>query len=117
MPAARLDGEEWDKLEAAAADAVTETFEVRSSLRQTEVITIEVKNETNAFAPFRCELVYPSHATFSVTPNHGTMNRRSGEPTEIVVRYTPDAPGVATEATVVFETEDMKKVYRFHGST
>jgi hypothetical protein len=45
------------------------------------------------------------------------MNRRSGEPVEVVVRYTPDAPGVQTVATVVFETEDMKKVYRFIGST
>lgn len=117
VKAERLDGEEWGQLAATAADAVTETYEVQSSPRSTEVVTISVKNETNAFAPFKCELVYPSHATFSVTPNHGTMNRRSGEPTEIVVRYTPDAPGVVTEATVVFETEDMKKVYRFVGST
>jgi hypothetical protein len=116
-PAERLDGEAWDQLQATSADTVTESFELRASVRNTEVVTIPVKNDYNTFAPFRCELVYPSHTTFSVSPNHGTMNRRSGEPVEIVVRYTPDAPGVTSEATIVFETEDMKKVYRFIGST
>jgi hypothetical protein len=117
MPAERLDGEAWDQLQATPADAVTETFEMRASPRSTDVVKIPIRNETNAFAPYRCELVYPSHATFEVSPNHGTMNRRSGEPTEVVVRYKPDAPGVTTEATVVFETEDMKRVYRFVGHT
>jgi hypothetical protein len=115
--AERLDGEAWGELAATAADTITETFELRAAPRQTEVITIPVQNDLNTFAPFKCELVYPSHPTFTVTPNHGTMNRRSGEPTEIVVRYTPDAPGVTTEATIVFETEDMKKVYKFLGAT
>ena len=82
-----------------------------------QVVTILVKNETNAFAPFKCELVYPSHATFSVTPNHGTMNRRSGDPTGVVVRFTPEETGSMAEATLIFETEDMKKVYKFIGST
>jgi hypothetical protein len=116
-PAERLDGEAWSDLIWTSADTVTETFELRAAARSTEVVTIPVKNDLNTFAPFRCELVYPSHPTFTVSPNHGTMNRRSGEPTEVVVRYTPDAPGVTTEATVVFETEDMKKVYRFIGTT
>ena len=44
------------------------------------------------------------------------MNRRSGEPIEMVVRYTPMQSGVVDEAYVVFETEDMKKVYHFIGS-
>jgi hypothetical protein len=115
--AERLDGEAWDQLAYTPGELVTETFEVRAAARSTEVISIPVKNDCNTFAPFRCELVYPSSPTFTVLPNHGTMNRRSGEPTEVVVRYTPDAPGVTSEATVVFETEDMRKVYRFIGST
>ena len=37
------------------------------------------------------------------------MNRRSGDPTEIVVRYSPTDYGPARMAILVFETEDMKK--------
>ena len=49
-----------------------------------------------------------------MSPPNGSMNRRSGEPTEVVVRYTPMETGVINEAYVVFETEDMKKVYHFY---
>jgi len=114
--AARLDGEEWGELNADGAE-LTETFSVRSSPRQTSVTDIPVTNDVNTFAPFRCGLLPGAHASFTVTPNFGTMNRRSGEPTGVVVRYTPIATGDIAEATLVFETEDMKKVYKFIGST
>ena len=115
MPAERLDGQEWGALTITAADPVEQTFEVRASPRQTDVTVIQVKNDLNTFAPFRCAMVPGSDACYTVTPNHGTMNRRSGEPVEVVVRYTPGATG-QYEGTLVFETEDMKKVYHFVGS-
>ena len=115
--AARLDGEEWGPLEVTAKDDIVETFEVRASPRQTHVTDIPVKNDYNTFAPFRCAMIAGSSAAFTVTPVHGTMNRRSGDPTGVVVRFTPEETGSMAEATLIFETEDMKKVYKFIGST
>ena len=45
------------------------------------------------------------------------MNRRSGEPTELVVRFTPSETGRVYESWLVFETEDFKYVYYFNGTT
>jgi len=117
LPAERLDGQEWGELTLTEADQVTEKFEVRASPRQTEVTEIAVKNDYNTFAPYRCALLPGSSAAFSVTPNHGTMNRRSGDPVNVVVRFTPMDTGTVHEAMLVFETEDMKKIYYFTGST
>ncbi|KAL3905491.1 MAG: hypothetical protein SGPRY_010891, partial [Prymnesium sp.] len=113
MPAERLDGQEWGELVITSADPITETYEVRVSPRQTSVTSIIVRNDYNTFAPYRCGLVSGSSSVFSVSPRHGTMNRRSGEPIEVVVRYTPQSPGEVHEAILVFETEDMKKIYKF----
>jgi len=116
-PAARLDGEEWSVAHFTAADDITESFQLRASPRVTNVTTIMVKNDLNTFAPFRCSFVGGSSHSFEVQPHHGTMNRRSGEAIEVVVRYTPEATGDLSEAALIFETEDMKKVYLFNGST
>ena len=115
-PAARLDGEAWGVLDASDTE-VTQTFEMRASPRQTDVVEIPVQNDLNTFAPFQCNFVGGSSDAFSVSPNEGTMNRRSGDPIPVVVRYTPRETGNLAEATLVFETEDMKKVYKFIGST
>ena len=117
LPAQRLDGEEWGELRLTDADQITESFEVRSSPRQTHVTEIPVRNDYNTFAPFRCAFLPGSSNAFSVDPGHGSMNRRSGEPTEVVVRYTPQETGSVAEAMLVFETEDMKRIYSFVGST
>ena len=117
LPAERLDGEEWGELTITESDELTELFEVRSSPRQTHVTEINVKNDYNTFAPYRCALLPGSSPAYTVTPNHGTMNRRSGEPVNVVVRYTPQETGTLAEALLVFETEDMKKIYKFVGST
>ena len=58
-----------------------------------------------------------SPAAFSVTPTAGTMNRRSGDPVNVIVRFSPKQYGEPMSATLVFETEDMKKVYKFTGGT
>ena len=117
LPAERLDVEECGELVITDADPITETFEVRASPRQTVVTVINVKNDYNTFAPYRCSFLPGSSEAYSATPNHGTMNRRSGEPVEVVVRYTPQASGEVLLGTLVFETEDMKKIYKFIGGT
>ena len=137
----------------SATDTFEQVFEVRASPRQTHVETIIVKNDYNTFAPFQCAFTPTSSSAYTVTPEAGTMNRRSGEPIEVVVRYKPMETGVRAEAShttvpialatarvdtlltvacvcmlvfplqvqaegeLVFETEDMKKVYKFIGST
>jgi len=117
MPAERLDGQEWGALVITEDDVVEQTYEMRASPRQTDVREIKVQNMVNTFAPYRCGLLPGSSSAFSVSPNHGTMNRRSGDPIEVVVRFTPSETGSAQEAMLVFETEDFKKLYHFIGST
>lgn len=117
LPAERLDGEEWGALVITDADPIDQTFEVRASPRQTSITEIPVRNDYNTFAPYRCAFYPGSHSAFTCSPNHGSMNRRSGEPVSVTVRYTPQSPGEVMEATLVFETEDMKKIYKFIGST
>jgi len=118
-PAERLDGQAWGAFSASDAERANpeSTFEVKTSVRGTSVTDISVKNDYNTFAPFRCGFTADSSADFSVSPDAGTMNRRSGEPIGVVVRFSPTEFGEAQMATLVFETEDMKKVWTFIGST
>jgi len=117
LPAERLDGQEWGELVVTAADPIEGHFELRTPTRSTSVEEIPMRNDYNTFAPFRCAFLPSSSSAFSVTPSHGTMNRRSGEPTAVVVRFQPMDTGSVHEATLVFETEDMKNIYTFLGST
>ena len=117
LPAERLDGQEWGELVITDADPVEAVFEMRASPRQTAVEVMNVVNDYNTFAPYRCGFVAGSSGAFTVSPAHGSMNRRSGAPVEVTVRFSPEATGSVNEATLVFETEDMKKIYKFIGST
>lgn len=115
-PTARLDGESW--AEATVVGAVQkETTEMRAPVGGVDVANIHVKNEMNTFAPFRCTFSSDTPLEFSVTPTEGSMNRRSGEPTEVVVRFNPKEYGEAKVGTLIFETEDFKSVYTILGST
>ncbi len=116
--AKRLDGEEWGPLEVTSADAILETFSMRTNIGKVDFKEINQQNSFNTFAPFRCAFTEGSDPSFTVTPPFGTMNRREGEPIPVVVRYTPkEATTDAKEATLIFETEDFKAVYKFIGST
>ena len=117
-PTARLDGEAWDEVSFdVSSDEVTQTFEMKAAMRRTAVETILVQNDYNTFAPYQCKFAPGSHPDFSHDPAEGSMNRRSGEPTEITVRFSPKDNGAERVAALVFETEDMKKVYMFIGKT
>ena len=41
----------------------------------------------------RCRFTADTPIEFSVTPTEGSMNRRSGKPTEVVVRFNPKEYG------------------------
>uniref|UniRef100_A0A7S3S7A6 MSP domain-containing protein n=1 Tax=Emiliania huxleyi TaxID=2903 RepID=A0A7S3S7A6_EMIHU len=117
VPAQRLDGEEWGAITLDPAMPPTATYELRASPRNVAVQELDVKNSYNTFAPYRCVFTAGSSPLFSATPNAGTMNRRSGEPVHVIVRFSPTELVAGAEATLVFETEDFQHVYRFIGST
>jgi len=117
VPAQRLDGEEWGALEIDTSAPPTEIYEIRAGIRKTSITEIEVQNKFNTFAPYRCVFTSDSDADFTVTPHSGSMNRRSGEPVEVVVRWTPQAPKDGVTGTLVFETEDFQSVFKFVAST
>lgn len=117
IPAQRLDGEEWGELVITAADRVEATYEMKTQIRRTIVQDISVKNDYNTFAPYRVLFTADSSPEFEVSPSAGTMNRRSGDPLTLTVRFTPADYGEPRTATLVLETEDMKKIWTFVGST
>jgi len=113
QPAPRLDGQEWGPLTAAGGDVVG-TIEMQGN----SVQEIRVANLMNTFAPYRCFFTPDSAFEFTVSPNAGTMNRRSGNPIEVMIRFRPQGMlAKPKEATLVFETEDFKQVWKFVGST
>lgn len=71
----------------------------------------------NTYAPYQCGFTADSPPEFSVSPTEGSMNRRSGDPIEVTVRFQPKASTEGLVGTLVFETEDFKKIYKFIGST
>merc|ERR1719201_2631812 len=114
-PADRLDGEEWAEFQAEDHE-VQEVVELRTNAGGTVVHELRVKNLANVFAPFTCGFAPGASPAFTVSPEAGTMNRASGDPIEVIVRYAPREMGI-TEATLVFQTEDFKKAWKFIGST
>lgn len=115
--AARLDGEEWQEVTAADVEEVEATFSVNARAGGVSLTEILVSNLYNTFAPYQCDFTTDSPTEFSVSPSAGSMNRRSGEPIKLTVRFQPTAYSEPLLGTLVFETEDFKKVYKFIGST
>lgn len=116
-PVKRRDGKEWGEVKAAEEEEVTETFEVKTRINATAITEIDVKNLYIRFMPFRCTFTDDSDPSFSVEPTSGTMERSTGPPVKVVVRYTPTGNKGNVTGTLVFETEEFKFVYKFIGST
>jgi len=117
VPAQRLDGEEWKAIEISNSEPATETFEVRSGVDKTQVTEIEIRNPYITFLPYRCVFTGDSHPAFTVEPASGTMERRTGKPVQVLVRFKPTEMVGGATATLVFETEEFRNIYRFVGST
>jgi len=115
--AARLDGEAWGEISESGSEEVEATYEINAPMNGLSMTDIKVKNMFNTFAPFQCDFTPDSPREFTVSPNAGSMNRRSGEPIEVTVRFEPKSNGPPMVGTLVFETEDFKHVYKFIGST
>lgn len=114
----RLDGQEWGELTASESDPIEETYELYAVPNSPGVLEIPVLNELSAFAPYRCGFVQPAPKGMTLTPSDGVMEKReSGNPVEMVVRFVPEAYSEPLVGTIVFETEDFKKVYKIIGKT
>lgn len=114
----RLDGEEWGELAAGPSDPIEDTIEVFASPSSPGVLEIAVLNEISAFSPFRCGFTSDSPKSMKMTPSEGVMEKReSGHTVDMVIRFTPEAYGVPLVGTIVFETEDFKRVYKIVGKT
>eukprot|EP00188_Purpureofilum_apyrenoidigerum_P000214 Plantae.Rhodophyta-Purpureofilum_apyrenoidigerum.ctg10856.p1 GENE.Plantae.Rhodophyta-Purpureofilum_apyrenoidigerum.ctg10856~~Plantae.Rhodophyta-Purpureofilum_apyrenoidigerum.ctg10856.p1 ORF type:complete len:343 (-),score=53.23 Plantae.Rhodophyta-Purpureofilum_apyrenoidigerum.ctg10856:139-1167(-) len=116
-PAQRRDGKEWGEVKSTGSEEVEATYEVTTKLSQTHVTEIQVKNLYFRFMPFRVGFTSDSHPFFSVEPTSGTMERSSGNPTDLIVRFSPKSLEGDCRATLIFETEEFKFVYKFIGHT
>ena len=66
------------------------------------------------FADFRAAFTADSNlADWTVSPEEGSLSKT---PENFIVRFKPNNPGVS-QATLVIDTEDMKKTWRFIGNT
>eukprot|EP00186_Timspurckia_oligopyrenoides_P000794 CAMPEP_0182443982 /NCGR_PEP_ID=MMETSP1172-20130603/2576_1 /TAXON_ID=708627 /ORGANISM="Timspurckia oligopyrenoides, Strain CCMP3278" /LENGTH=360 /DNA_ID=CAMNT_0024639427 /DNA_START=102 /DNA_END=1184 /DNA_ORIENTATION=- len=113
----RLDGQAWGEAVVKPSDRITETYEIRCNVNSMHVTEISVPNQLNTFLPYRCQFTADSHPAFTASPETGTMERRSGEPVNVVVRFAPIELASNITATLVFETEEFKNVYKFIAST
>mmetsp|Transcript_22104 Transcript_22104/g.51404 ORF Transcript_22104/g.51404 Transcript_22104/m.51404 type:complete len:105 (+) Transcript_22104:955-1269(+) len=95
-----------------------ETYEMYGTPSVPGVLEIEVLNEISAFAPFHVSMTADSPKSMSVTPTTGVMEKRFSEKAvELIVRFTPDAYGIPVIGTLIFETEDFRKVFKIVGKT
>lgn len=97
--------------EGLVAGEVTATLKCAARLDGRGGATFEIQNEFSQYSDFVAGFVAGSHAAFSVDPPTGTLNRRSGDPQEFVVKFQPTAYADAFDATLVVETDDAKWTY------
>jgi len=95
--------------------ADVETVELHTMLNRVTIHEFKLKNEYMGFADFRAAFTADTDPVdWKVEPNEGAL--KSSEATDFIVRFRPQNPGVSY-ATLVIDTEDMKKTWRFIGST
>ena len=90
---------------------------MRANVGQASMETVKIVNPFCTYSPFRCVFTSDSSPSFQCEPEEGTMDRSDGDPTEILVRFRPSEPTDGITATLVFETDDFKYIYKFVGST
>lgn len=99
---------------AVVAGAEEETVVLHAALSRVAVHEFSVKNDFMGFADFRAAFTADSNlGDWQVTPEEGSLSKT---PENFVVRFKPNNPGVS-QATLVIDTEDMKKTWRFIGNT
>jgi hypothetical protein len=75
-----------EKMEVSSTHA---DFEMQCASTDDKELVIEVKPVCMTFEDYYCGFTPDSHPAFSVSPSKGTMERRNGPPTELVVTCNP----------------------------
>lgn len=65
------------------------------------------------FADFRAAFTPETPPYWTVDPEEGSLDKAG---TDFIIRFRPQAPGVA-EGYLVIETEDFKKTWKLIGGT
>jgi len=92
-----------------------EIVELASQIGRNSIHEFKIKNEFMGFADFRAAFTADSNQNdWKVVPTEGAL--QSSKETEFIVRFRPNSPGIS-KATLVIDTEDMKKTYELIGST
>jgi hypothetical protein len=98
-----------------AGEEIVDTISLTSFIGKNKIHQFEVKNDFMGFADFRAAFTADSSpGDWRVTPKEGAL--KGSETTKFIVGFRPQNPGIS-EATLVIDTEDMKKTYKFIGST
>lgn len=96
-------------------EEIVETISMQSRIGKNEIYEFEVKNDFMGFADFRAAFTEDSSpGDWRCKPTEGAL--KSSESTKFIVGFRPQNPGTV-EATFVIDTEDMKKTWKFIGST
>ena len=94
---------------------VTDVLPVKARLNARGGTTIVIRNEFSTYDDFVAGFAPGASAAISVEPSSGTLNRRSGDPQEFVVKFQPTDFADSYDATLVIETENHKWTYEIVG--
>ena len=95
---------------------VMDVLPVKARLNARGGTTIVIRNEFSTYDDFVAGFAPGASAAISVEPSSGTLNRRSGDPQEFVVKFQPTDFADSYDATLVIETENHKWTYEIVGS-
>jgi len=91
-----------------------EIVELSAQIGRVGVFEFSLKNDFMGFADFRAAFTSDSNtADWQIKPEEGSLSKNAED---FIVRFKPNNPGVS-EATLVIDTEDMKKTWKFIGTT
>jgi len=90
------------------------TLEIRAALGAIGYKEFNLRNPYMGFADFRATFAPGTSGEWTVTPTEGSLMQR--EDTMFSVKFRPSSIGVS-EAYLIIETEDFKKVWKVVGST
>jgi len=96
------------------AEDVEDTIEFKTGPNGVAIHEFSLKNPYMGFADFRAAFTASSSpGAFTVEPAEGSLSKSD---TNFMVKFRPDSVG-AYQGSLVIETEDFKKTWKFIGST
>jgi len=98
-----------------AGEEIVDTISLTSMIGKNGFYEFELKNDFIGFADFRAAFTADTTpGDWRVKPKEGAL--KSSETTTFIVGFKPQSPGTS-QATLVIDTEGMKKTWKFIGTT